>query len=214
MASPLAGSRTWSGEDVSIAAIERQLGSLRCLGMEDGAGPDMRTSVLTHLAWVPPQWEQAAESVLEDLRERHPSRTILLVPDPGSDRDAIDAEVTIESFSVGALEQNIAAEVVRLRLNDGRARAPASVVLPLLIPDLPVFLRWRGEPEFFEGPFEQLIDVADRLVLDTREWDDLPAAYEALTGLFDHLAVSDIVWARGTRWRAAIARPLPAVAET
>ena len=213
VATALTGSRSWSGEGVSIADVERQLGALRSAGTQDGAGPDMRTSVLTHLAWVPLQWERAAESVLEDLRERHPSRTILLVPDPKSERDAIDAQVTIESFRLGGLEQSVAAEVVRLRLNDGRARAPASVVLPLLIPDLPVFLRWRGEPEFFEGPFEQLVEVTDRLVVDTREWDDLPTAYESLAGFFDHVAVSDIVWARGTRWRAAIAQLWPGVAE-
>jgi glucose-6-phosphate dehydrogenase assembly protein OpcA len=181
--------------------------------MDDGTAPDMRTSVLTHIAWVPPRWEQAAESVLEELRERHPSRTIFLVPDPNSDRDAIDAQVTIESFSLAGLERNIAAEVIRLRLNDGRARAPASVVLPLLISDLPVFLRWRGQPAFYHGPFEQLTDVADRLVVDTREWEELPAAYGQLAEFFDRVAVSDIVWARSERWRAAIARLWPSVAE-
>jgi glucose-6-phosphate dehydrogenase assembly protein OpcA len=107
----------------------------------------------------------------------------------------------------------VAAEVVRLWLHDGRVRAPASVVLPLLISDLPVFLRWRGEPEFYGGPFEQLTDVADRIVVDSSEWDGLPGAYAHLAEFFDAVAVSDIAWARTERWRLAIARLWPQVAD-
>ena len=48
-----------------------------------------------------------------------------------------------------------------------RAEVPASVVQPLLLPDLPVFLRWRGLPPFGERPFEELVDVVDRLIVDS-----------------------------------------------
>ena len=213
MAKALESERTWSGEDVALADVERALGSLRCGDVTAGNLPDLRTSVLSHVAWVPPRWREAAESVLEGLRERHPSRTIVLYPDPDSDRDAIDAEVRVESFALPGLERHVAAEVVSLRLHDGRVRAPASVVLPLLIADLPVFLRWRGQPEFYGGPFEQLTDVADRLVVDSGEWDGLPAAYPQLAEFFAAVAVSDIAWARAERWRRAIARLWPDVAE-
>jgi glucose-6-phosphate dehydrogenase assembly protein OpcA len=202
---------TWSGEDVQLAEVERRLAALRC--EQDGAGPELRTSVLTHIAWVPPQWREAADTVLRDLRERHPSRTIMLYPEPDSDRDAIDAELAVETFDLPGLERRVATEVVRLRLCNGRVQRPASVVLPLLIPDLPVFMRWRGQPDFYKGPFEQLVDVVDRLVVDTREWDDLPAAYAELAEFFARVAVSDIAWARTERWRLGIAYLWPGVAE-
>ena len=206
----MAQALTWRGEDVRLAEVEQHLAALRS---ENGDMPNMRTSVLTHVAWVPPEWREAAESVLEGLGERHPSRTLILFPEPGSSRDAIDAEVAVETFTVPALERSVASEVVRLWLHDGRTRAPASIVLPLVISDLPVFLRWRGQPEFFAGPFEQLAGVADRLILDSREWPELPAAYRPLTEFFDRVAVSDIVWALTDRWRLALAGLWPGIAE-
>ena len=211
--SVVASALTWKGKDVALAEVERRLTAFRQSELEGGTAPVLRTSVLTHCAWVPPDWRKAAEAVLEGLGERHPSRTIVLYPEPDSRRDAIDAEVSVEAFELPELERQVATEVVRLWLHDGRTDAPASIVLPLLIADLPVFLRWRGQPEFYAGPFEQLADVVDRLVVNTTEWPDLPGAYGSLAEFFDRVAVSDIVWARTERWRQGIARLWPGVAQ-
>ena len=72
----------WTGEDVSIAQIERELARLRSESAEVGAQPNLRTSVMTHIAWAPPEWQSAAEETLAGMAERHPSRTLLLVPHP------------------------------------------------------------------------------------------------------------------------------------
>ena len=66
--------------DVSIAEIESELARLRGQSAGEADMPTQRTSVMTHVAWVPPQWLDAAERTLEGLAERHPSRTVLLVP--------------------------------------------------------------------------------------------------------------------------------------
>jgi glucose-6-phosphate dehydrogenase assembly protein OpcA len=202
---------TWRGEDVHLTEVERQLSGLRC--ERDGGGPDLRTSVITHIAWVPKEWREAADAVLADLRERHPSRTIMLYPHPEEERDAIDAELAVETFELPGLERRVATEVVRLKLCNGRVQRPASIILPLLIADLPVFLRWRGRPDFYHGPFEQLADVVDRLVVDTSEWAGLPESFADLAEFFDRVAVSDLAWARTARWRQAIAGLWPGVAE-
>lgn len=198
-------------EDASIADVEAALRSL------DAAATDpldsvRRTRVNTHLAWVPPAWEEAARAVLAGLGERHPSRTIVLFPDPASERDAIDAEVDVEVFAAPNLPVAIASEVVLLHLRGRRAAAPASIVQPLLVSDLPVFLRWRGPLPFGAGELEQLLDVADRLIVDSREWPDVDADFRSLTVLFDRIAVSDMAWARTVPFRAAIAELWPGVA--
>src|SRR5262249_12977550 len=67
----------------SIREIERELSSLRA---EPGAEtPYQRTSVMTHTAWVPEEWVEAAEDVLVGLAERHPSRTVVLFPQPDAE---------------------------------------------------------------------------------------------------------------------------------
>jgi glucose-6-phosphate dehydrogenase assembly protein OpcA len=193
----------------SIREIEREMSALRA---EPGASaPYQRTSVMTHTAWVPEEWVEAAEDVLSGLAERHPSRTIVLIPQP-HEEDGLDGEVDVEVYPVGE-GRAICTETIRLRLKGGRASAPASVVEPLLLPDLPAFLRWRGLPPFGESQFEGLVDVVDRLIVDSTEWPDLPADYGRLPEIFDRVAVSDIAWARTSRWRPQLASLWPGIAE-
>jgi glucose-6-phosphate dehydrogenase assembly protein OpcA len=203
---------TWTGEDTSVGEIERQLSALR-EASATGDGPQLRTSVMTHLAWVPMEWEQAASDTLAGLAERHPSRAILLLPDPDADEDTIDASVALRCFVHGGAERLVCSEVLELRLRGSRAVAPASIVRPLVLPHLPVFLRWRGRPDFGDPAFDGLVDTVDRLIIDTTEWPDLPDAYRELASVFDRTAVSDIAWSRGNRWRIMLAGLWPGIAE-
>jgi glucose-6-phosphate dehydrogenase assembly protein OpcA len=191
----------------SISEIDREL-ALRRMDAESGE-PIQRTSVMTHLAWVPTEWVEAAEDVLAGLAERHPSRTIVLVPDPDAD-DELGASVEVHCFPAGQGRQ-VCTETIRLRLGGARVGVPASIVQPLLLPDLPVFLRWRGLPPFGEGPFNQLVDVVDRLIVDSTEWPGLPAPYARLAEIFDRVVVSDIAWARTSRWRPQLASLWPGI---
>jgi len=199
----------WTGEDTSIVEIERVLSLLRDAASADG--PDLRTSVATHLAWVPATWLDAARATLAGLAERHPSRTVLLTPEPDAP-DGLDAAVSLRCFPLAGMARTVCTEVIELRLRGRRASAPASVVLPLLISDLPVFCRWRGRPPFDEAPFRQLVAVGDRLVVDSSEWPDVPGAYAGLTRVFDATAVSDIAFGRSLAWRVRIAGLWPGVA--
>ena len=133
---------------MSIRAVEAELRSLNEAAAPPGESTTLRTRVLTHIAWVPPEWEGAARRVLDGLGDRHPSRTILLLPDPGSDRDELDAEVDLRCFVQGGPNRSVCSEVITIWLRGHTARAPASVVQPLLVSDLPVFLRWRGPLPF------------------------------------------------------------------
>jgi hypothetical protein len=198
----------WHGRDVSMAQIERELARMRGGTTEETGRMNQRTSVMTHVAWVPPDWVEAAERTLEGMENSHPSRTIALVPLP-DEETGIDVTLDVRSFSAG--DRSVASEVIWLRLGGERAVAPASLVLPLALSDLPVFLRWRGEPPFGAAHWEQLVAVADRLVVDSSEWDSL--RYPELAGVFDRIAVSDIEWARIHVWRVKLAGAWPWIRE-
>ena len=191
----------------SIREIEREVAALRIAPGSDV--PYLRTSVMTHTAWVPPEWVEAAEDVLTGLAERHPSRTIVLVPEPERE-DGLEANVEVDVFPLGGGRQ-IWAETIRIHLKGKRATAPASVVQPLFLPDLPAFLRWRGVPAFGGDSFESLVRVVDRLIIDSTEWDELPSSYAKLAGVFDRVTVSDIAWARTSRWRTQLATLWPEI---
>jgi hypothetical protein len=202
----------WTAVDCSLGDVEAALAQLRESAAHEGGPPSLRTSVMTHLVWAPEEWLDRARQTLAGMSERHPSRTIFLVPDPDAGEPAIDATVTLECYSVEGMNRQVCSEVVQLRLRGGTAKAPASVVEPLLISDLPVFCRWRGQPPFGAVELDQLVDVADRLIVDSTEWDDLPYAYGKLAALFERTAVSDIAWARTERWRRLLASLWPGIA--
>jgi hypothetical protein len=202
----------WRGEGVSVAEVERRLAELEHSHEHDG-GHDLRTSVLTHVAWVPGDWERAALDVLEGLGDRHPSRALLLLPQPDAGEDRIDAELELRCSCPPGTNQHLCSELIELRLLGRRSVAPASIVAPLVIPDLPVFLRWRGRPHFGEDAFEAMLELVDRFIVDSAEWEQLPGPYADWQGCFERASCSDIAWRRTERWRGALARLWPGIAE-
>ena len=83
------------------------------------AQPHQRTSVMTHIAWVPPEWVEAAERTLEGLGERHPSRTVILVAEPGRARR--DRRASSRSARSRSATAPSASEVIELTLRGDRS---------------------------------------------------------------------------------------------
>jgi glucose-6-phosphate dehydrogenase assembly protein OpcA len=195
----------------TVAEIERELAELR--GPDRHHVPHQRTSVMTHVAWVPEEWLDAAHEVLAELAERHPSRTIALVPKPDAGCDGIEGDVRQQCFPLAGSGRQVCTETIELRLLGNRASRVASIVQPLLISDLPVFSRWRGEPPWDADELAQLIGVADRLVVDSREWREPLEGYKRLVEIFDRVAVSDIAWSLTYDWRLELAKLWPTIVE-
>src|SRR3954463_3165708 len=113
---------SWTGADVSIAEIERELARLRYATAQEGQQPNLRTSVMTHIAWAPPEWQHAAEETLAGMAGRQPARDLLVVPQPDRD-DGLDATVSLRCFPIG--DRAVCGEVIELFLRGNRATAPA-----------------------------------------------------------------------------------------
>jgi glucose-6-phosphate dehydrogenase assembly protein OpcA len=192
-----------------VSDIERQLGRLRAREAADGM-PEIRTSTMTHVVWCPPEWHAKARATLAGLVERHPARTIFLIPEPG-DGAGIEARVELKDFQLQGMSREVLSEVIQIRLRGSAARHPGSVVLPLLVSDLPVFCRWRGEPAWGSGELDEVVGVTDRLVVDSSEWRGVPAAYSHLAALFHRVAVSDIAFSRTLPWRRRLAELWPEI---
>ena len=192
-----------------VSDIERQLGRQRAREATDGM-PELRTSTMTHIVWCPPEWLPKARATLAGLLERHPARTIFLIPCQGAEAK-IEARAELKDFALQGLSREILSEVIELRLRGSAARHPESILLPLLVSDLPVFCRWRGEPGWESTELAEVMAIADRLVVDSSEWRDLPGAYACLAGLFESVAVSDIAYSRTLPWRRRLAELWPGI---
>lgn len=192
-----------------VSDIERQLGRLRAREAADGM-PELRTSTMTHIVWCPPDWRAKARATLAGLLERHPARTIFLLPEPGRKAE-IEAHAELKDFQLQGLSREVLSEVIEIRLRGAAARHPASIVLPLLVSDLPVFCRWRGEPRWDSSELAEITGVCDRFVVDSSEWRGVPRAYPQLVALFERIAVSDIAFSRSLLWRRRLAELWPEI---
>src|SRR5207244_11385939 len=94
-------------------------------------------------------------------------------------------------------------ERVILHAHGEPARHLASLAAPLLIPDLPVILWWPGRPQFDNPLFDDLCELADRLVVDTDEgFDDadLKRLLEVARRHKAQASIGDLNWARLIAW--------------
>jgi glucose-6-phosphate dehydrogenase assembly protein OpcA len=192
-----------------IAEIERDLARQRLRAREDGV-PELRTSTMTHVVWAPPAWLPVVHKVLAGLDERHPARTILLVPEPGRG-DRVAARTSVREFPLRGVSWEVLSEVIEVRLRGRAARHPASIVRPLLLSDLPAFCRWRGEPRWESEAFTEIVGVVDRLVVDSSEWRSPASGLTRLERLFDRVAVSDLAFRRTLPWRERLADAWPGI---
>jgi hypothetical protein len=194
-----------------VSEIERQLAELRCRKLEDD-GADLRTSTLTHVVWAPPPWLAKARAVFADLEELHPARTIFFIPQPGR-QPRMSGTVSLKKTPVSGMSREVFSEVIEIRAAGKAKQHPASIVLPLLISDLPAFCRWRGELPWGASELDEIVNACDRLVVDSDEWPGLPERYRRLSMLFERIAVSDLAFARTLPWRVRLAEMWPAVRE-
>jgi glucose-6-phosphate dehydrogenase assembly protein OpcA len=193
---------SWEAENVSVGEVEGALSGLR--RHEQRAA--VRTSVLT-LAAVVHSREGAdiVRSTVHDLGLRHPSRTVVVVM--GGDEvetgsTGIDAAVWVHALMNSAGRAVCFEEVVLT------VRGPAkfhldSVVGPFALPDVPLVV-WL--PASLPAPGDPLLDVADRLVVDSRAVAEGGAdALARSSVLCRRLPVSDLSWIRLRPWRTQLA---------
>ena len=107
--------------------------------------PNLRTSVMTHIAWVPPEWLEAAE---RDARGHGGAAPVAHDPARPAARRATTGSTRTRSRAAASRSATgrSAREVIELRLRGERAQASGELVCRSRSRDLPVFCRWRGRP--------------------------------------------------------------------
>src|SRR5256885_5947898 len=163
---------------VDVHAIQEELDQVRW-GLHDGAGSEAaqraaaeaRDSVLNLIAVVGNEPELGEiSSVLDRLSITNPSRTLILLAQHTREADKLEAQVSAQERTESG--HRVSTERVILHAHGEPARHLASLAAPLLIPDLPVILWWPGRPQFDNPLFDDLCELADRLVVDTDEGFD------------------------------------------
>jgi glucose-6-phosphate dehydrogenase assembly protein OpcA len=151
------------------------------------------------------------DEVLQELSARHPCRALVMID--SQDRDDHDIEVSVDSFCHESAKQqhhHLCCEEVALKASGRFVVELPSAAIPLLVPDLPVFLWWREDLQTNADVFTELAHRSDRVIIDSANFTDGGKQIIALRSLLaaepdEQTAFSDMNWARLTSWRALLA---------
>lgn len=204
-----------------IATIERDLHELwKQNTAEAAAAGHSTTRALTlNLLALATSADQAEMmgAAIQTLTASHPSRAIVLIDGPAAGAPELEAWVQANCLLPAPGAPQVCGEQITISSRGGGAGQVASLMLPLLVPDLPVVL-WMAGPQPFAHPLlAKLRGVIDRLIVDSADFADplgdlaAMAAFEAsrVSGPGagpESPAVSDLNWARLTPWRELTAQ--------
>lgn len=207
----------WGARVGTIAALERELMRLRRAATahaKEQGRTVARASVLNLVVYADREIHarRAVESTGR-LAYRHPSRAIVVLGD--REREGVDAQVLLHCHVPRPDESaEVYFEQILARVRGDADERVASVVIPLLVPDLPTFLWWTGTPPSDARRFDDLVALADRLIVDSADFarpDRTLAVIAELARKADpgsrgrRFGVTDLNWTRLTPWRELIA---------
>ncbi|HUF07414.1 MAG TPA: glucose-6-phosphate dehydrogenase assembly protein OpcA [Candidatus Binatia bacterium] len=207
----------WEQRDTSVQAIAGHLSSLWDVPAGTDAGgearitekglPHARASVLNLIVTVVDG--EAADRVVQTLMGlgvRHPSRAIVLVPEARAAASPMDARISTHCHDATGGGDRVCYEEVVLTVRGEAAAHLSGIVAPLLIHDLPTHVWWPGDPPFGDPVFEQLVEMGDRVLLDSADFGDLLAGLRRLGTLRRSSGVGDLSWERLSWWQELTAQ--------
>jgi glucose-6-phosphate dehydrogenase assembly protein OpcA len=175
-------------------------------------GVDVMRANTLNLVAVAPSLEIAEMimSTVAQLTDFLPSRTIIVITDPTLKRpniwhvDLKIIETTGRDDSAGILF-----ETITFWTDQSSAGVLSSIVAPLLISELPTFLWWPSGEFSGNAIFEDLAQIADRLVFDSARLGNDAHALADYRTLIDEPTdpiVGDFTWLRLAPWRQLAAQ--------
>jgi glucose-6-phosphate dehydrogenase assembly protein OpcA len=186
-----------------LAEMHREM--LRSGGIEGAA---VRLSVLNLVAaCVDVESADMASQAVGRLGAKHPARAIIILADPDG-ADQIEADLSLQCSATDSGQ--VCAEQVRLLVGGEVACHLSSVVTPLLVPDIPVYLWLIGSPPLRQAFGQDAVAISERVIIDSGEYHDdagtLRTLSEELHRVGDAISLSDVAWERSRTWRELIAQ--------
>lgn len=200
---------------LDVEAIERMLAELwkQTAGHNQAVGDDavLRARAADLMVFLNDESLLSdTQQIISELASFHPCRALLMAGDRNA--AARDIEMYVSAFCASQKHsdsRNLCCEEITLTAHGRFVSELPSAAVPLLVPDLPVFLWWREELGAEDRVFSQLCLAADRVVIDSADFQDAASDFVAVAQLLkrrgdEAIVLSDINWARLTPWSASL----------
>ena len=193
------------GMPVEIGKIDRELKKL----WEQGGEAMARASLINLAVYSEaPDALAANTQIISRLTENHACRAIVIAAMPSGTEDKVSAWISAHCHVSRAGSKHICSEQLSFALEGSLTKLLPNIVFSHLDSDLPLCLWWQGE---FHDPMDpQLWAWVDRLIFDSRTWED----FEAQMALVEtaqaesnqRVVLCDLNWTRLVRTRLALAQ--------
>ena len=168
-----------------------------------------RTSVLNLVVVaVDEATARACAATIAATAGRHASRSLILSSTDPKGTAGLEARIEALSAMASGSRAETGAETIYVTARGETGQHLASIIVPLLVPDLPVALWWPNDPPFGSRRADRLLPIADRLIVDGSAWSGHGLdflAQMATVAEERHLVVADWAMLRQARWREALA---------
>ncbi len=201
---------------VDIARIEKELKTLWQSASESGeeGGSVTRACAMNLILYSEDSdAESVAGDVLDDITTRHPCRAILAISREAA-TPSLEAWVSARCHITDSKSgKQICCEQITVRSEGNGPNELASVVLPLVISDLPVFLWWRAKKVNFAN-VKPFLSYVDELIVDSAKDEGSANFFSDVIHIIGayleekhgaQIVVSDLNWRRCLLWREALA---------
>lgn len=180
---------------------------------QQGDAPASRARLANLITYCRSREEgEEASGVVTRLNALRPVRSIIVVAEDNG--GAPDAEASLRCGLTS--DNHVCFEEIVIHAPGDLARTIPSVVEPLTVTDLPVFLWFVGDPPLSDPGIERLLGLADRVVTDSHTFADPLRRFHGLDGLVrghkGSCVFTEMTWTRMGTWREAVGKlfdPLP-----
>jgi glucose-6-phosphate dehydrogenase assembly protein OpcA len=197
----------------NVAQIEAGLAAMWRSAAETlkGKATVSRASALTLLVYA--DCAGAAREVsglIADVARQNPCRSVVMFMDPKGSPASLMANVSAHCHLATDGEKQICSEQITLNAQGDMGRELVSVVQPLTISGLPIYLWWRAGNFDLPSYFDQILRVTQHLIVDSARFAAAGADLRALAAWLEKQAgkirLTDLNWARATPWREIVAQ--------
>jgi glucose-6-phosphate dehydrogenase assembly protein OpcA len=193
------------GLPVEIGRIDQELKKL----WQEAEGAMTRASLMNLGVYSEERGSlQSNTQLMARITEDHACRAIVIEADCGSDENRVDAWISAHCHVSRAGSKQVCSEQISFLLKGGCSTQLPSIVLSNLDSDLPLYLWW--QEEFREPMDPQLWAWVDRVIYDSRDWNDVRAQMRlvehARKEANQRIVLCDLNWTRLDKVRFALAQ--------
>jgi glucose-6-phosphate dehydrogenase assembly protein OpcA len=221
---------SWEAGELETLTVERELKRLwaeanavrnqrrKRRSSIDGDFGLMRASTLNLIVAVETHADATdLEATISQLSDLTPSRTVILVRAvAASESPTLTIKVSVHQHEASKGRPGVQFECMTIGVRGEPSTSLASVASSLLVPELPIFLWWCGPTLPTVDLFAELMEITDRIVIDTATLFYPGRTLLELANLVRRSKTgpksTDFAWTRLMPWRQMIAQFFDTVA--